>query len=180
MPTQPETMPAKLEALLSEHFDDAARFCRFLAGGDDAGRELHADATALAALHFRQLRKPDRFRQWFYAIIRNRWRTTYSRQRMTSHLDEASLYPSDRSPELSMETALVDSALAKLPENERAAVVLHYIEDLPVGEVARVLGISRPAVKTRLHRARRRLAPIMRMLMGDAQPAPVGGTTHEN
>lgn len=180
MPTQPETMPAKLEALLGEHFADAARLCRFLAG-DDAGRELHADATALAALHFSQLRKPERFRQWFYAIIRNRWRTTYSRRRATIQLDDAALlYASDSSPEQAMEIALVDSALAKLTENERAAVVLHYIEDMPVEEVARVLGISRPAVKTRLHRARRKLAPIMRMLMGDALPAPAGGTTHEN
>lgn len=180
MPTQSETIPAQLEALLGEHFADAARFCRFLAGGDDAGRELHADATALAALHFRQLRKPERFRAWFYAIIRNRWRTTYSRKRATVYLDDAMHLSARETHEQAMETALVDSALAKLPENERAAVVLHYIEDMPVEEVARVLGISRPAVKTRLHRARRKLAPIMRMLMGDAQPAPAGGTTHEN
>ncbi len=180
MPTQPEIMPAKLEALLSEHFADAARFCRFLAGGDDAGSELHADAAALAALHFRQLRKPERFRAWFYTIIRNRWRTAYRRRRTTSHIDDAMLLSARETPEQAMETALVDSALAKLPDGERAAVVLHYIEDLPVGEVAKVLGISRPAVKTRLHRARRRLAPIMRMLMGVAQPAPAGGTTHED
>jgi RNA polymerase sigma factor (sigma-70 family) len=180
MPTQPETVPAQLEALLGEHFADAARFCRFLAGGEAAGRELLADATALAALHIRQLRKPDRFRQWFYAIIRNRFRTAYRRRRAVSHLDDAMLLSACETPEERMETALVDSALATLPEGERAAVVLHYIEGLPVGEVARVLGISSPAVKTRLHRARRRLEPIMRMLLGVAQPAPAGGTIHED
>lgn len=175
MPTQPETIPPKLEALLAENFDGAARFCRFLAGNETAGRELLADATALAALHIRQLRRADRFRPWFFAIIRNCWRTNCRRLHNLCGLDEAMLLSSSETPEEAMETALVDSALAKLPENERAVVVLHYLEGLPVGEVARTLGISGVAVKTRLHRARRRLAPILRMLLGHPQPAPAGG-----
>jgi RNA polymerase sigma-70 factor (ECF subfamily) len=45
-----------------------------------------------------------------------------------------------------------------LPACERSAIALAYIEDMALAEVARIEGCSVGAVKTRLHRARRRLA----------------------
>ena len=44
-----------------------------------------------------------------------------------------------------------------LPEEQRAAVTLYYYEDLPVAEIARVLGVAQGTVKSRLGRARQRL-----------------------
>lgn len=45
-----------------------------------------------------------------------------------------------------------------LPEQQRAVVVLHYVEDLSVADVAQVLDISDGTVKTHLSRARAALA----------------------
>lgn len=52
-------------------------------------------------------------------------------------------------------------ALAELPAKQRAAVVLHYLEDLPVADVARVLQVSESTVKQHLFRARHRLADVL-------------------
>jgi RNA polymerase sigma-70 factor, ECF subfamily len=49
-------------------------------------------------------------------------------------------------------------AVRELPEHQRWAVVLHYVEDRPVAEVAFVLECSEGAVKTHLSRARATLA----------------------
>lgn len=49
-------------------------------------------------------------------------------------------------------------ALAGLPPRQRACVVLHYYEDLPVVEVAGLLGVGPGTVKSQLHDARRTLA----------------------
>ena len=46
----------------------------------------------------------------------------------------------------------------RLPEQQRWAVALHYVEDRPVAEVAGVLGCSEGSVKTHLSRARATLA----------------------
>lgn len=46
------------------------------------------------------------------------------------------------------------SALAALPAMQRAAVVLRYVDDLPVREVARLLGRSEKAVESLLSRGR--------------------------
>lgn len=52
-------------------------------------------------------------------------------------------------------------AVAGLAPRQRAAVVLHYYEDLPVLEVARVLNVSESTVKQHLKRARVRLAQLL-------------------
>lgn len=52
--------------------------------------------------------------------------------------------------------------LAKLPEDQRRAVELHYLKGLPVAEVARELGRSRPAVVGLLFRGLRRLRERLR------------------
>jgi RNA polymerase sigma-70 factor (ECF subfamily) len=52
-------------------------------------------------------------------------------------------------------------AVASLAPQQRAAVALYYLEDLPVEEVAHLLGVSASTVKQHLHRARARLATML-------------------
>jgi DNA-directed RNA polymerase specialized sigma24 family protein len=44
-----------------------------------------------------------------------------------------------------------------LPDNHRTIVTLYYADDLPVGQIATLLGTSRGAVKAALFKARRTL-----------------------
>src|SRR5262249_35635406 len=52
---------------------------------------------------------------------------------------------------------MLTEALLAISIEQRFAVVLHYFLDYSVSEVARVTGSSGPAVKVRLHRARKQL-----------------------
>ncbi len=52
-------------------------------------------------------------------------------------------------------------AVASLAPQQRAAVALYYLEDLPVEEVAHLLGVSASTVKQHLHRARARLSALL-------------------
>ncbi len=55
----------------------------------------------------------------------------------------------------------VVEALRELSPSQRAAVVLHHVEDLPVKDVARLMGTSVSAVKVHLFRGRRRLRTLL-------------------
>ncbi|MGH2673487.1 MAG: RNA polymerase sigma factor, partial [Actinomycetota bacterium] len=55
---------------------------------------------------------------------------------------------------------LVD-ALRALSPNQRATVVLRYEADLPVGEIARRMGMSTATVRVHLHRGRNRLRELL-------------------
>ena len=55
------------------------------------------------------------------------------------------------------------TALAKLPDGQRAAVVLHYYADASVREISRRTGMSQLSVRANLSRGRKRL----KLLLGD-------------
>jgi RNA polymerase sigma-70 factor (ECF subfamily) len=56
----------------------------------------------------------------------------------------------------------IRSALARLPEAQRVALVLVDLEDMPVAEVAALLGVAEGTVKSRCSRARTAMAAMLR------------------
>jgi RNA polymerase sigma-70 factor (ECF subfamily) len=67
---------------------------------------------------------------------------------------------------------ILAEAIGRLPEHYRAVLVLRDVEELPNEEVARLLGESVEATKSRLHRARMALREILtRSLAPGASPA---------
>ena len=55
----------------------------------------------------------------------------------------------------------LEEALAGLPVDQRAVLVLHHLHDLSVAEVAGLLHVPTGTVKSRLSRARAALAPLL-------------------
>jgi RNA polymerase sigma-70 factor (ECF subfamily) len=53
------------------------------------------------------------------------------------------------------------AALRSLPERQRHAIVLHYLADLPVAQVATEMMVARGTVLSWLHRGRSRLAELL-------------------
>lgn len=64
----------------------------------------------------------------------------------------------------------VIAVLKTLPERQRQAVVMHYLSDIPVAEIATMTGAAEGTVKSWLHRARTTLDGRLR---GAEWPAPV-------
>ena len=63
----------------------------------------------------------------------------------------------ERSPRDPLAATALSVALLRLPVAQRQAVVLYYLADLPVEEIARDCGVSVSTVRTRLAAARQRL-----------------------
>jgi len=75
-------------------------------------------------------------------------------------------------PDPDRDTALViRQALAALPIDQRAAIVLVDVQGYPVAEVATILGVPEGTVKSRCARGRARLAGML----GDLRPAGTSG-----
>ncbi|HVT59477.1 MAG TPA: sigma-70 family RNA polymerase sigma factor [Thermoanaerobaculia bacterium] len=76
--------------------------------------------------------------------------------------------PPPPSPEsgaaLSQRRQRVRTALAGLAEPARSVLVAYYLGEMPVGEIARTLGMPEGTVKTHLHRGRRALREGLREL----------------
>jgi RNA polymerase sigma-70 factor, ECF subfamily len=64
-------------------------------------------------------------------------------------------------PEISPDTVALVAALRKLPERQRVVLVLHYLADLPVGQIATELRCPVGSVKGWLSRGRDALAALL-------------------
>lgn len=127
------------------------RFAYTLVGPDHAD-DLVQDASE-RAWRKRRLFDPARgsAQAWLLTIVadqaRQRWRRARSGWQEL-HPDTLVIPESDAA---SMDLA---RAVAALPARQRAAVVLHYFVDLPVADIAVVLGCAPGTVKSQLHDAR--------------------------
>ncbi|MCO8270017.1 SigE family RNA polymerase sigma factor [Actinoplanes sp. TRM 88003] len=85
----------------------------------------------------------------------NRWRSRA--RRPETPLDAQHEQPGpDHGEDVALRSAVLD-ALRELPAKQRAAVVLRYLDDLPVHEVAAALGCSEGTVKSNASRGLERL-----------------------
>lgn len=91
-------------------------------------------------------------------IARSRWRR---RQVMEGLLLRRAVAEPVPVPGMTEDQVALVTALRHLPRVQREAVVLHYLADLPVEEIATGLGVAAGTVKSRLHRARARLAVLL-------------------
>jgi RNA polymerase sigma-70 factor (ECF subfamily) len=79
------------------------------------------------------------------------------------------------SPVVDLDTHLVvRQALAQLPEEQRAALILVDVQGYPVAEVAEILGVAEGTVKSRCSRGRARLAVLLGHLRPDGNRAGNG------
>lgn len=66
------------------------------------------------------------------------------------------------------ETVMVRKAVAALPEKYRLPVLLFYMEDLKVAEIATVLKLPQGTVKSRLFQARKVLQKELEVVLNEA------------
>jgi RNA polymerase sigma-70 factor (sigma-E family) len=88
---------------------------------------------------------------------RSWWRTRWRRETPAADLPDQSAASGPDPADRHAAGDQVRRALATLPRQQRAVLVLRYFEDLPEAEVARLLGCSAGTVKTHTHRGLRAL-----------------------
>ena len=116
------------------------------------------------------LKPPDRFPGWLYVIatrhciswLRKKQQPTTSLNEMsTFELEERCYlqYEADRKEASAVEHKrdIVKRLLQKLPESERTVVTLFYLAEMSCENISEFLGVSPNTIKSRLHRARKRL-----------------------
>jgi len=151
------------ELLVRRHRLRAYRVALRLTGSPADAEDVAQDAFVQAWRSLHRFRRDAAFTTWLYRIVTNVALNRVQRQRETPHdVTVLEQRPTLETPEQVSEAneALerLQSALTALPFDQRAPLVLHALEGCSYEEVADILRITVPAVKGRLHRARRDLA----------------------
>ena len=141
------------------------RFCMILARDRDVAEEL-AQATCLRALQRESQFQPGtRLDSWLFRIAQTIWfnqRRAANLRGRASELDpeDVELVDQSISAELNLYHKQVLSAVMALPESQRIAVVLVYVEGFSYKETADHLGVPIGTIMSRLAAARQRLATL--------------------
>ena len=148
---------AAFEELTVLYSTDLYRVAAAMVGPDEAA-DMVQDALVSAWRTLPKLRDSDKWESWLRSILMNRCRNALRTRSRRRHL--VALNPDQRSHEpmreLDSRWAMQDALDALRPE-ERAVIVLFYLADLPLPEVARVLGLPVGTVKSRLNAGLRAL-----------------------
>lgn len=139
------------EAIWNKHRDELVRYASMLVGPDDA--EDLVSAVVVRVLNRRRLSDLEDARSYLYRSVLNEARTLVRRRRRQRLQPGFDVLPADVEPEIL-------AAVLDLPSRQRAAVYLTYWRDLPVVEVADLMGCRPGSVKRYLHMARNRLREV--------------------
>ncbi|HEV2246924.1 MAG TPA: RNA polymerase sigma factor [Terriglobia bacterium] len=167
----------RLARLFDAHYDRLYRLARRLAPNADDALDLVQETFLRAARRPRSIPEgASNEEAWLVRVLinirRDQWRRTSVRDRH----QEAAFHDvrhgrSGRNPEARLiARAAVWQALDVLAPRRRAVVVMHELEELPISNIASLLGISAITVRWHLAMGRRDLACALRSS---------GGTTHE-
>jgi RNA polymerase sigma-70 factor (ECF subfamily) len=138
-----------LEALFRMHWPRAFR-AAYLVAHDAAAAEDIAQESFLAAI--RSLDRFDRrrpFGPWLHRIVVNRaidWTRSRKLRGEVELTERVATVPPPSEPDETL------SALARLPPEQRAVIVLRHLLDFTPGEIAEALGLPRGTVNSRLRR----------------------------
>ncbi len=160
--------------LYGRHAAVVLSLCRYHLRSDTEADDAMQDTFLRAYNKLDKLDRPDGLRSWLYAIARrvcaerrraNSRRVRHEEQAVISRMNKPEtsatvLGQVDRAERMER----LDAALDSLSDKERLAIHLHYLETDPPAAAASALGLSRGGFYKLLHRARARLANLMREL----------------
>jgi RNA polymerase sigma-70 factor (ECF subfamily) len=160
--------------LVERHQERLLRLCERLLGDVEEARDATQDVLLKAYRNAAEVEPRGQVYTWLYRIAVNHCLNKLRRRKLVRFLrwgasegpgGEETLHhePADEgaSPEEAMAArrrwAATRKAIDRLPENQRAVLILVRFEGMAYKQVAEVLGISEGAVESRLFRAMRRL-----------------------
>jgi len=149
-----------LANLYATHWGGAHRAAYLVVHDAAAAEDIAQDAflAAIDALDRFDRRRP--FKPWLHRIVVNRAIDWGRREALRRTVDDPDSQPSTAPPPETVGEDLME-ALARLPVEQRAVVVLRYLFEYRPGEIARMLELPRGTVNSRLRRALDQLSALV-------------------
>jgi RNA polymerase sigma-70 factor (ECF subfamily) len=165
------------EALVEPRLDRCFRLAWAILSSEADAADAMQDAMVAAWRQVPRLRDPAAFDGWLNRVVANTALMARRRRARRREVQVRPAAPDDREQEALgsrvdahaqadldriVDADAVARAFGRLRPEDRALLVMHYIDDRPVAEIARALAIPVGTAKWRLHEARRALERVMR------------------
>jgi RNA polymerase sigma-70 factor (ECF subfamily) len=139
-------------------------FAVSLCGNVDRADDLVQETIVRAIANIESFKPGTNMPAWLFTILRNLFRSEYRKRRREvedvdgSYTESLKTYPEQESR---MEFEELREALAKLPADQREALILVAASGFSYEEAAAICGCAVGTIKSRVNRARARLAELL-------------------
>ena len=142
---------------IEEQYDKIFRFCYYRVHNTDTAQDL----TQETFLRFMNSSYEDRGEQlrFLYTIARNLC-IDENRKAKMEELTEDYSDDGDEAEDL-IRKIDVNSALDKMPEEDRELLILRYMNDVPLADICKIMGVSRFALYRKLNSVKRDFIKLM-------------------
>lgn len=150
-------------ALVAKEQSALRRFLLALCGGNRPDAEDIAQETLIKAyLSIGQYREQQKFSAWLSRIAYHTFLDHRRNAREADALPETAAIAGTERADDAYKYQELYQALNALPEKERVAILLFYIQGYSVREISQIVGSSEEAVKKQLSRGREHLKQIIK------------------
>ena len=175
----------ELEQCIQEYGKEVYSFCLHLTGVREWADELYQDTFLTAMEHITQLHNEagTNLKSYLLSVAIRLWKNKRRKAAWRRRIAPEQSMDAPGGEVLTGETELTDSietevlraeerrqvqrAVDTLPEKYRVVVLLYYMEELPLAQIASLLHIPSGTVKSRLHQARKLLRQQLEVLLDD-------------
>lgn len=160
--------PAAWDALFRRYQLPLYVYVFELVHNEQTGLDLVQETFIAAAKYIGTLRDDEKFGSWLFGIAHQKcihlWRKKSGKELLLDEIPDAPDESLDRPDDLLIrreQEAEFMNLLAQLPLPQRSVLLLHYVEDFPIEEIARITETQPGTVKSRLHYAKKALRKLL-------------------
>ena len=160
--------PEAWEALLARYRLPLYAYVYELVHQEQTSLDIVQETFINAARHIHTLQRDEKFGSWLFSIAHQRCMQHWRKQRPVEipidPLDEDFPEPEPGPQELLIRKEQEEAfmkLLGQLAMPHRAVLLLHFVEDFSLEEIARITGTQIGTVKSRLHYARKALRVLL-------------------
>jgi len=134
-------------------------YARMTTHDSDLANDIVQDTWISVIKKIRSLRDSGSFRPWLYQILTRKIYDHFKHVKVQNNhvaasLSAENLQVDDSNQRLFESRQEVNFVLKQLSQEHRSVLVLHYLEEFEIQDIAGILTIPRGTVKSRLHHAR--------------------------
>jgi RNA polymerase sigma-70 factor, ECF subfamily len=132
----------------------------------EEAEEIAQDVFIKVFKSLKSFNQKSKLSTWIYRITYNTSINRYKSQKkrmLTTEIDNKTEFSMGSIPDANYEIStqekrqIINNAILNLSETEKIIITLYYYDDLPVNEIAQIVGITSQNVKVKLFRSRQKL-----------------------
>jgi RNA polymerase sigma-70 factor (sigma-E family) len=145
-----------LRVAFEQHYAPLVRFCLLMTGSREVAEDLAQDAFVRVAGRSGDW-TIDNMGAYLRKVVLNLWKNRIRRALLERRVSRQQAFSPGSGTEAGATQDILWQAIQRLPDRQKACLVLRYYEDMSVRDVASVLGVSEGAIKSNTSKAITRL-----------------------